>query len=214
MSLLVTEVFHSIQGESTWAGLPCGFVRLSGCNLRCRYCDTPYAYEPGDLMQIPDILKQLDRFDCPHVTVTGGEPLLQKDTSLLISRLLQKGYHVSLETNGSQDIGSVDPLCTKVMDLKCPSSGMQSHNRMANLRLLGHLDQVKFVIADHEDYQFALNMAGRLTSHIQHDRVLFSPVHGHLPARELAQWMLRDRARARLQIQLHRYLWPDETRGV
>jgi 7-carboxy-7-deazaguanine synthase len=214
MSLLVTELFHSIQGESTWTGLPCGFVRLSGCNLRCRYCDTQYAYAPGDLMQIDDILNRLERFDCTHVTVTGGEPLLQEETPILISRLLQKGYHVSLETNGSLDIGSVDPLCTKVMDLKCPSSGMQSHNRMANLRLLGPLDQVKFVIADHEDYQFALMMAGRLTSHIQHDRILFSPVHGHLTAPDLARWMLRDSARGRLQIQLHRYLWPDEIQGV
>lgn len=165
-------------------------------------------------MQIADILKQLEGFDCTHVTVTGGEPLLQPEALMLISRLLQKGYHVSLETNGSQDIGSVDPLCIKVMDLKCPSSGMQSHNRMANLRLLGPLDQVKFVIAGHEDYQFALMMANRLTNHIQPDRILFSPAHGHLPAQELAQWMLRDRARARLQIQLHRFLWPDEYRGV
>jgi 7-carboxy-7-deazaguanine synthase len=214
MPLLVTEVFHSIQGESTWTGLPCGFVRLSGCNLRCRYCDTQYALEPGDLMQIADILKQVKEFDCTHVTVTGGEPLLQPEAPVLISRLLQKGYHVSLETNGSQDIGSVDPLCIKVMDLKCPSSGMQSHNRMANLKLLGPLDQVKFVIAGHEDYQFALMMASRLTNHIQPDRILFSPAHGHLPAQDLARWMLRDRARARLQIQLHRYLWPDENRGV
>lgn len=214
MPLFVTELFYSIQGESTWAGLPCGFVRLSGCNLRCRYCDTQYAYEPGDLMPVDDILKQLERFDYTHVTVTGGEPLLQKDSTKLISRLLQKGYRVSLETNGSQDIGSVDPLCTKVMDLKCPSSGMQSHNRMANLKLLGPLDQVKFVIADHEDYHFALMMASRLTSHIHHERILFSPVHGQLPAQELAQWMLRDHARARLHIQLHRYLWPDKSRGI
>jgi 7-carboxy-7-deazaguanine synthase len=214
MSLLVTEVFHSIQGESTWAGLPCGFVRLSGCNLRCRYCDTQYAYAPGDLMQIDTILGRLERFDCTHVTVTGGEPLLQEDAPLLIARLLQKGYQVSLETNGSQDIGGVDPLCIKVMDLKCPSSGMQSHNRMANLKLLSHLDQVKFVIADQDDYQFARTMADRLINHIRHDRILFSPVHGHLPATDLARWMLRDHARGRLHIQLHRYLWPDQHRGV
>ena len=165
-------------------------------------------------MGIADILKRIEAFDCTHVTVTGGEPLLQQDTPKLISGLLRKGYHVSLETNGSQDIGSVDPLCIKVMDLKCPSSGMQSYNRMANLRLLGPLDQVKFVISGQEDYQFALTMANRLTSHMQHEGILFSPVHGQLAARELAIWMLRDHARARLQIQLHRYLWPDETRGV
>jgi 7-carboxy-7-deazaguanine synthase len=165
-------------------------------------------------MQIADILRRIEEFDCTHVTVTGGEPLLQQETPMLISRLLQKGYYVNLETNGSQDIGTVDPLCAKVMDLKCPSSGMQSHNRMANLKLLRPSDQVKFVIAGQEDYQFALMMANRLSNHIQHDRILFSPVHGQLPARELAQWMLRDHARARLQIQLHRYLWPDEVRGV
>jgi 7-carboxy-7-deazaguanine synthase len=214
MRLLVTELFYSVQGESLWAGLPCGFIRLSGCNLRCRYCDTQYAYEPGDPMKIDDILEQVGRFDCPHVTVTGGEPLHQNDTPKLISRLIQKGYRVNLETNGSLDIGSVDPLCIKVMDLKCPSSGMQAHNNMANLRHLGPKDQVKFVIANQEDYQFALMMANRLTSHMDSDRILFSPVHGRLSAPDLARWMLRDRARARLQIQLHRYLWPDEIRGV
>jgi 7-carboxy-7-deazaguanine synthase len=214
MTLLVTELFYSIQGESTWAGMPCGFIRLSGCNLRCRYCDTQYAYEPGDPMKIEDVLSQMDQFDCTHITVTGGEPLLQEDTPLLISKLLRKGYQVSLETNGSLDIGSVDPLCVKVMDLKCPSSGMQAHNHMENIRNLGQLDQVKFVIADQEDYQFALMMASRLTNHMQPDRILFSPVHGHLAAQDLARWMLQDRARGRLHIQLHRYLWPNEARGV
>jgi len=214
MTLLVNELFYSIQGESTWSGLPCGFVRLSGCNLRCRYCDTQYAYEPGDPKEIEDLVQQLNRFDCPHVTITGGEPLIQEDTPMLVSRLLQNGFKISMETNGSQDIGFVDPRCVKIMDLKCPSSGMQAYNRMENLELLGPQDQVKFVIANREDYQFALRAARRLTNHIQAGNILFSPVHRLLAATDLAQWMLHDHVRARLQIQLHKYLWPDQERGV
>jgi 7-carboxy-7-deazaguanine synthase len=214
MTLLVNELFYSIQGESTWSGLPCGFVRLSGCNLRCRYCDTQYAYEPGDPTQVGEILQQLNRINCSHVTITGGEPLLQKETPLLVSALLQNGFNISMETNGSQDIGIVDPGCVKIMDLKCPSSGMQAYNRMENLKLLGPQDQVKFVIANQEDYQFALMMARQLASHLQAGNILFSPVHRLLPATDLAQWMLHDHVRARLQIQLHKYLWPDQERGV
>jgi len=214
MSLLVNEIFYSIQGESIWSGLPCGFVRLSGCNLRCRYCDTQYAYEPGDPVEIESILQRMNHFDCSHITITGGEPLLQKDTPILVSRLLSAGFKVSMETNGSQDIGIVDPGCIKVMDLKCPSSGMLDHNRMENLKLLGPLDQVKFVIADQDDYQFALMTARRISGHVQTGNILFSPVHGTLPAMDLARWMLEDHAHARLQIQLHKYLWPDKDRGV
>ncbi len=214
MSLLVNEMFYSIQGESSWSGLPCGFVRLSGCNLRCRYCDTQYAYEPGDPMEVGDILQQLKRFDCSHVTITGGEPLLQKEIPLLVSLLLRNEFKISVETNGSRDIGIVDRRCIKVMDLKCPSSGMQAHNRMENLKLLGPLDQVKFVIADQEDYHFALMMARRIPGHIQAGNILFSPVHGMLAATDLARWMLDDHAHGRLQIQLHKYLWPDQDRGV
>jgi 7-carboxy-7-deazaguanine synthase len=213
MTLLVNELFYSIQGESTWSGLPCGFVRLSGCNLRCRYCDTQYAYGPGDPMEVEQMLQQLNRFSCSHVTITGGEPLLQKETPMLVSRLLQNGYMVSMETNGSQDIGIVDPQCVKIMDLKCPSSGMQAYNRMENIKLLGLQDQVKFVIVDQKDYQFALMMARQLARHVQAGNILFSPVHGQLSATDLAQWMLNDHVCARLQIQLHKYLWPDQARG-
>ncbi len=214
MSLQITELFYSIQGESTWSGLPCGFVRLSGCNLRCRYCDTQYAYEPGDAMEPAAIVQQMKQFDCTHVTITGGEPLFQPETPELIVRLLQSNFKVSMETNGSLDIGTVNPGCIKILDLKCPSSGMQPHNRLANLRLLGSADQVKFVIADREDYDFALGMRARLPLDMPAGNILFSPVHGELPAAELAQWMLRDRARARLQIQLHKLIWPDQERGV
>jgi 7-carboxy-7-deazaguanine synthase len=214
MTLLVNELFYSIQGESTWSGLPCGFVRLSGCNLRCRYCDTQYAYEPGFPTQVRDIVQQLNRINCSHVTITGGEPLLQKDTPMLVSTLLQNGFNISVETNGSQDIGIVDPECVRIMDLKCPSSGMQAFNDMENINRIGPLDQVKFVIANQEDYQFALEMSRRLASHLQAGNILFSPVHRLLSATDLAQWMLHDHARARLQIQLHKYLWPDQERGI
>lgn len=214
MALTVNELFYSIQGESTWSGLPCGFVRLSGCNLRCRYCDTRYAFEHGDPMDVDDIVHRLQRLGCSHVTITGGEPLLQEETPELISRLLRDGFKVSMETNGSRDIGIVDAQCIKVMDIKCPSSGMQACNRMDNLERLGPWDQVKFVIADQQDYQFALMMAGRLVDRIKAGNLLFSPVHGVLSARDLARLMLRDHAPARLQIQLHKYLWPDRDRGV
>jgi 7-carboxy-7-deazaguanine synthase len=214
MALLVNEIFYSIQGESSWSGLPCGFVRLSKCNLRCRYCDTKYAYEAGDYMEIEDILKHLSPFNCAYVTITGGEPLLQKDTPVMVANLIEKGFKVSMETNGSLDIGLVDPRCIKVMDLKCPSSDMQNFNRMENLELLGPLDQIKFVISDYTDFQYAHGEASRLSSQIQADRILFSPAYGLLPASELARWILEGHTHGRLQIQLHKFLWPNLARGV
>ena len=163
MALLINEIFFSIQGESLWSGLLCGFVRLSRCNLRCKYCDTEYAYEGGDFLEIRDVLNRLGSYGCTYVTITGGEPLLQKETPALITALIQKGYHVSMETNGSLDIGLVDDRCIKVMDIKCPSSGMQSHNRAENLSRLGPLDQIKFVICNALDFEFANQQADRLS---------------------------------------------------
>jgi 7-carboxy-7-deazaguanine synthase len=214
MALLINEIFYSIQGESTWSGLPCGFVRLSQCNLRCRYCDTIYAYEGGDFMEIKDVLKRLRPYHCAHVTITGGEPLLQKETPALVKDLIQNGFNVSMETNGSLDIGLVDDRCIKVMDLKCPSSGMQAYNRTENLMRLGPLDQVKFVISNATDFEFAHQEADRLSGAVQADRILFSPVHGLLPSSDLARWMLDAHTHGRLQIQLHKYLWPEIDRGV
>lgn len=214
MALLVNEIFYSIQGESTWSGLPCAFVRLSGCNLRCSYCDTRYAYEQGEEWELDALLGQLKAFQCRRVTITGGEPLLQSETPVFVTRLLESGYLVSLETNGSMDIGAVEPRCIRVMDLKCPSSGMQSHNRMSNIEQLGPLDQVKFVIADKNDYNFAKSIVPELGRAMDADRILFSAVHGILDANQLAGWMLHDHIEARLQIQLHKYLWPDRDRGV
>jgi len=214
MALRVNEIFFSIQGESTWSGLPCTFVRLTGCNLRCSYCDTQYAYDQGEDWTLDAVFQRLTDTQCRRVTVTGGEPLLQDEALVLVTRLINKGFMVSMETNGSMNIGSVDPRCIKVMDLKCPSSGMQEHNRMDNIQRLGSLDQVKFVIADQNDYFFARDMVEKLGHVMDAERILFSAVHGFLGADQLAVWMLNDHIHARLQIQLHKYLWPGKDHGV
>jgi 7-carboxy-7-deazaguanine synthase len=214
MTLQVNELFHSIQGESIWAGLPCSFVRLTGCNLRCRYCDTTYAYDSGKPMQIQQIVQALAGFDCRHVTITGGEPLIQHRTPELIGHLLALEYRVSLETNGSQDIQHLDNGCMIVMDLKCPSSGMRQQNRIENLRYLKQSDQLKFVIADREDYLFARKIVKLKADHLSGDNILFSPAFGTMPPQRLAAWILDDSIEVRLQIQLHRILWPDREKGV
>jgi 7-carboxy-7-deazaguanine synthase len=214
MTLQVTELFHSIQGESLWAGLPCSFVRLTGCNLRCRYCDTTYAYDSGNPMQIRQIAQALAGFDCRRVTITGGEPLIQYRTPELIQHLLAQDYRVSLETNGSQDIKHLDNGCMIVMDLKCPSSGMRRQNRIENLRYLKQSDQLKFVIADREDYLFACDIVKLEADHLSGNNILFSPAFGTMPPQRLAAWILDDGIEVRLQIQLHRFLWPDRDRGV
>lgn len=155
MTLLVNEIFYSIQGESLSAGIPCVFVRLTGCNLRCSYCDTPYAYDEGTKMAITEILKEVAAFRCPVVEITGGEPLLQNNTPLLIQSLLEDGYEVLLETNGSIDIGLVDDRCIKIVDIKCPTSGESHKNNLYNLNRLNAVDQIKFVIGDREDFRYA-----------------------------------------------------------
>lgn len=214
MTLFVNEIFYSIQGESSWAGLPCVFVRLSGCNLRCRYCDTQYAYEPGEQMTLESIATEVELFNCPRLTITGGEPLLQKETPELVTHMIESGFSVSLETNGSINIGRIDQRCMKVVDLKCPSSGMQDHNCMDNVALLGPKDQLKFVIANKIDFEFAVSISKRLSTEIDAERILFSPVYGLLPADQLSLWMLEAHAHARLHLQLHKILWPDQNRGV
>jgi 7-carboxy-7-deazaguanine synthase len=214
MPLIINEIFHSIQGESSYAGLPFVFVRLAGCNLRCRYCDTRYAYEEGTPWELDRILGHLARFHCRRVTVTGGEPLLQEMTSGLISALIAQEYLVTLETNGSLDIGQVDPRCVKIMDIKCPSSGMQTHNRWDNLTQLSAADQIKFVVADKIDFDFACQAVSAQPRPLPPGHILFSPAHGALEPRRLAQWMIEARIEARLQLQLHKYIWPDVVRGV
>lgn len=211
MTLAVCEMFYSIQGESTLAGWPCFFIRLSGCNLRCSYCDTTYAYTEGRILAKEDILCQVEECGTKLVEVTGGEPLLQSETVPLLEGLLDRDYTVLLETNGSCSLKHVPQEVVKIMDLKCPSSGMSDRMDFKNLRYLGIKDQVKFVIQDRSDYEWAREKMAR--HHIPvYTQVILSPVWQRMGARILAEWMLADRLPAKMQIQLHKYLWPDRER--
>jgi len=214
MNLTVNEIFYSIQGESVHAGLPCVFVRLTGCNLRCRYCDTCYAFNEGSAMTVRQIVDRVASFGCGLVEITGGEPLLQDRAPELASALLAKGHEVLVETNGSFDIDRLDRRCSRIMDIKCPSSGEASRNDPDNLNRLTANDQVKFVIGDRTDFRFAVEMLDRVPDALPRDRILFSHVAVRLPPDCLARWMLDARIRARMQIQLHRVIWPERDRGV
>jgi 7-carboxy-7-deazaguanine synthase len=211
--LLVNEIFHSIQGESTQAGRRCSFVRLTGCNLRCVWCDTAYAFDEGTDMEVEEIVRRVEGHGAGLVLVTGGEPLAQQGVTALVAALLGRGLEVMIETGGSLDISGLDPRVRIVMDLKCPGSGMDLQNRWQNLQALKPSDEVKFVLSNRDDYLWARQvvrenrLAGRCT-------VLFSPVHGVLSRRCLAEWILEDGLEVRLQIQLHKEIWPAGTRGV
>lgn len=209
----VNEIFHSIQGESTYAGRPCVFIRLTGCNLRCSYCDTTYAYEDGTFMSTGDIVEKTVSFGCPLVEITGGEPLLQSDTPGLITALADMKFKLLLETNGSIDIGAVDKRCVRIMDIKCPSSGEEGRNDYKNLQRLNPGDEIKFVIADRKDYEFAFNIMRGIPQELK-IQILFSPCFSRIDPRELVSWMLADRLDARLNMQLHKHIWPPDMRGV
>ncbi len=208
-ALRITEVFHSLQGESRPVGWPSAFVRLTGCPLRCVYCDTAYAFHGGRRMSIDDILAQVAAFEVRHVCVTGGEPLAQPACHDLLAALCDARYQVSLETGGALDIAAVDRRVTVVLDLKTPASGEVERNLWSNLAHLKREDQVKFVICSRADYEWA---RGALREHALADRceVLFSPAWEQQPARELAEWVLADRLPVRFQVQMHKYLWGDE----
>ncbi len=214
MSLLVNEIFFSIQGESLFSGLPTVFVRLTGCNLRCSYCDTKYAYQAGAKMIIHEIIKRVASYRSRLVEITGGEPLLQAETPELVSALLDKGYTVLLETNGSIDIKIVDERCVRIVDIKCPSSGESGKNNLINIKRLAHHDQLKFVIADRCDYDYAKQTVGLIKNDFPKGNILFSPAAGLLQLNELAAWLLQDRLPVRLHSQLHKIIWPDRDRGV
>lgn len=207
--LRVTEIFYSLQGEARTAGLPTVFIRLTGCPLRCGYCDTSYAFQGGEWKTLDDILAEVQQYTPHYVTVTGGEPLAQKQCTNLLTQLCDEGYEVSLETSGAIDVSDVDLRVSKVMDLKTPGSGEETRNRYENIDYLTNNDQVKFVICHRQDYEWSVNklneyqLAGRC-------EVLFSPVHGELKPQQLADWILEDRLPVRFQIQLHKYLWNDE----
>jgi 7-carboxy-7-deazaguanine synthase len=207
--LRITEIFLSLQGEARDSGRPTVFVRLTGCPLRCRYCDTAYAFHGGSWWTVDDILAEVARHGVRHVCVTGGEPLAQKRCIGLLARLCEAGFAVSLETSGALDIGAVDPRVSRVLDLKTPGSGEAARNLWSNLALLTPHDQVKFVICDRADYDWARAV---LAEHRLHERceVLFSPSKDQLDARTLADWIVADRLPVRFQLQLHKLLWNDE----
>ena len=215
MSLRINEIFYSIQGESLYAGLPCVFIRLTGCNLRCAYCDTRYAYEEGMDMTIPEILSRIESYPASTlVEITGGEPLFQEETPVLVKQLLDQGRTVLLETNGSLDISRIDSRCIRIMDIKCPSSRMHAHNDPDNLRRIGPHDQIKFIIETPSDYVYALNILKQLPPDFPRSSVLFSPASGSLSPSLLAKWMLQDGLGVRLHLQLHKLIWPNTERGV
>ncbi len=212
--LTVNEIFHSIQGESTFAGEPCVFVRLTACDLRCSWCDTEYAFHEGRKMSVDDVVAEVERYGCSTVEVTGGEPLLQQDVYALMARLLQEGKRVLLETGGHRSIEHVPAGVIRIVDVKCPGSGESDKMAWANLQRLSATDQVKFVIKDRQDYEFARAVVAREQLSARAGCVLFSPVHGVMNPRELAEWILTDRLPVRLQLQAHKYIWPPDMRGV
>ena len=207
--LRITEIFFSLQGESTLAGYPTVFVRLTGCPLRCGYCDTEYAFQGGEWLSLDAILEQVSGYRTPFVTVTGGEPLAQPNCLLLLQSLCDAGYQVSLETSGALDISATDPRVIRVMDLKTPGSGEVERNLYNNIACLQQHDQVKFIICGRSDYQWAKTLISEQDLNNRCE-VLLSPSHGQQDATELADWILRDRLPVRLQIQLHKYLWGDQ----
>jgi len=211
--LYVTEIFRSIQGESSFAGLPCTFVRLSGCNLRCRYCDTTYAYEQGDGMTIPAIVDRVEELGGLLVEVTGGEPLQQEETPALIRALAERGLTVLLETNGTLPVPRIAG-CRVIMDLKCPGSGESGRICRDSVKRLGEGDEVKFVLCDRGDFDWAVETVREFAFASRGITVLFSSVAGRLDPAELADWILQSGVEARLQIQLHKVLWPERDRGV
>lgn len=208
-SLRTTEIFYSLQGESSTVGYPTVFIRLTGCPLRCNYCDTEYAFSGGEWMQLDDIIEQIKAYRVKHITVTGGEPLVQKNCLPLLKQLCDLGYQVSLETSGSIDISEVDGRVAIIMDLKTPSSGEESKNLLSNIGHLMMNDEVKFVMADRADYDWAVQMMNE--HEITHRcEVLFSPVQGKLSATQLADWIIEDQLDVRFQLQLHKILWGDQ----
>jgi len=209
----VNEIFYSIQGESSYAGFPCVFIRLTGCNLNCTYCDTKYARKKGRKMSFEKILKAVGRYDTPLVEITGGEPLLQEDTPQLVQVLLDKGYRVLIETNGTQNIDRLPAGVICIMDIKCPGSGEEKKTDWANIQRLNKKDEAKFVLSSRADYLWATQMIRgyRLQDKV---KVLLSPVQEKLDPAEIAHWILQDGLNVRLHLQLHKVLWPDKSRNI
>ncbi len=215
--LNISEIFYSIQGEGTRSGLPCVFVRLQGCELRCSWCDTPYALDIKQIESImngAEIIDKIKSYDCNYILFTGGEPLFQKEVLPLLSYFCEEGYVVSIETNGHQSIREVDRRAIKILDLKCPASGMSKYNDYSNLEYLLPHDEVKFVITDRNDYDFARDIISRYNLVEKVDSILLSPVFNALSNSDLAGWILSDKLKVRLQLQIHKYIWEPNKRGV
>ncbi len=210
----LNEIFHSIQGESTWAGRPCVFVRLTGCNLRCRWCDTEYAFYEGRHAEVGAVVERVAAFGCPLVEITGGEPLLQQGVYPLMDALLTRGFTVMVETSGERDLARVDPRVVKIMDLKCPGSGESARIRWSNLEHLTRRDELKFVIADRRDYEWARAAIDERRLADRVNAVLMSPVFGEIDPANLARWILEDRLPVRMQLQMHKLIWSPTTRAV
>jgi 7-carboxy-7-deazaguanine synthase len=213
-TLLIHEIYRSIQGETSFAGLPCTLVRLSRCNLRCRWCDTPQAFAGGTRMPRSEVLARALAFGTPVVLVTGGEPLLQAGARPLLRELCDAGKTVMLETSGERDISGIDPRVHRIVDLKAPGSGESAKNRYENLPLLTARDQVKLVLADRADYEWARALIRNEQLHTRAGEVLLSPVHGELEPKSLVEWMLEDALPVRVQLQLHKIIWHPSTQGV
>lgn len=212
-SLVVNEIFHSIQGESSQAGFPCVFIRLTACNLRCTWCDTEYAFYEGTRMSVAEILERVEAFRCRLVEVTGGEPLLQAGAFELMAALCDRGYDVMLETGGAVSIAPVDPRVRRIVDIKCPGSGMSDRNFWGNIAELKPTDELKFVLRDRADFDWALARIRELDLSTLCP-VIFSPVFGELEPAVLAGWMLESRVPVRMQLQMHKYVWEPSARGV
>jgi 7-carboxy-7-deazaguanine synthase len=212
--LTVNEIFYSIQGESTRAGSPCVFVRLTACDLRCGWCDTAYAFHEGRKMSVEEVVRAAEAYDCRLVEITGGEPLLQEEVYELMERLLARRRTVLLETGGHRPIDRVPSQVIKIVDVKCPGSGEDGKNEWRNFERLAPHDEVKFVVRDRCDYEYARQVIERYDLGARTAAILMSPVHGVLEPKVLSEWILEDKTPARLQLQLHKYIWPAETRGV
>jgi 7-carboxy-7-deazaguanine synthase len=212
--LTINEIFYSIQGESTYAGRPCVFVRLTACDLRCSWCDTPYAFHEGHKRSLNEVLAEVDRLDCPLVEVTGGEPLLQEEVYPLMQSLIDRGSTVLLETGGHRSTADVPAAVVTILDVKCPGSGEAHRNDWSNLERLRPHDEVKFVVQDRGDYEFARDVITKYRLGERAAAVHLSPVHAVMDLRLLSEWVLADRLPARVQVQLHKYIWDPGTRGV
>jgi len=212
--LTINEIFYSVQGESSYAGQPCVFVRLTACDLRCAWCDTEYAFYEGRKRALDDVLEAVESYGCPLVEVTGGEPLLQEDVYPLMHGLLERGKKVLLETGGHRDTSRVPGKVVTILDVKCPGSGESGRNDWGNLDRLRPHDEVKFVIADRADYEWARDVLARHDLTGRAAAIHFSPVHGVLAPKTLSEWVLADRLPVRVQLQIHKYIWSPTTRGV